>query len=60
MKRAFKYLLLILLLTACSSNKQCATFGCETEKQKKNSKKKKHKKPTLGLFPKKILKASKN
>ena len=53
MKRAFKYLLLILLLTACSSNKQCATFGCETEKQKKKQQKEKTQKTNTRFVSKK-------
>ena len=60
MKRAFQYLLLIAVLTACSSNKDCTTVGCEAIEQTKPNKKKKHKKPKTGLFPKKVFKPVKN
>ena len=60
MKRAFQYLLLIVILTACSSNKQCTNVGCETIEQTKPFIKKKHKKPKTGLFPKKVFKPAKN
>ena len=56
MKRAFQYLLLIVVLTACSSNQKCATLGCEAIEQTNALKKKKHKKPKTGLFPKNVLK----
>ena len=56
MKRAFQYLLLIVALTACSSNKQCTILGCEAMEQTNALKKKKHKKPKTGLFPKKVFK----
>ena len=56
MKRAFQYLLLIVALTACSSNQQCTTLGCEAMEQTNALKKKKHKKPKTGLFPKKVFK----
>ena len=59
MKRAFQYLLLILALTACSSNQQCTTLGCEATEQT-NALRKKHKKPKTGLFPKKVFKSVKN
>ena len=60
MKRAFQYLLLIVALTACSSNQQCTTLGCEAIEQTKPVKKKKYKKPKTGLFPKKVFKTAKN
>ena len=60
MKRAFQYLLLIVVLTACSSNNQCTTVGCEAIEQTKPFIKKKHKKPKTGLFPKKVFKPVKN
>tara|TARA_B100001115_G_C15814060_1_gene403955 strand:+ start:935 stop:1159 length:225 start_codon:yes stop_codon:yes gene_type:complete len=60
MKRAFQYLLLIAMLTACSSNQQCTTVGCEAIEQTKPFKKKKYKKPKTGLFPKKVFKTAKN
>lgn len=60
MKRAFQYLLLIVLLTACSSNKQCTTVGCEAITQTKPFKKKKKGKTKKGLFPKKVFKPYKN
>ncbi len=60
MKRAFQYLLLIVVLTACSSNKQCTTVGCEAIEKTNPFKKKKHKKPKTGLFPKKVFKSAKN
>ena len=60
MKRAFQYLLLIVVLTACSSNQQCTTVGCEAIEQTNTPKKKKHKKPKTGLFPKKVFKTAKN
>ena len=55
MKRAFQCLLLIVILTACNSNKQCTTVGCEAIEQTKPFIKKKHKKPKTGLFPKKVF-----
>ena len=60
MKRAFQYLLLIVALTACSSNQQCTTLGCEAIEQIKPVKKKKYKKPKTGLFPKRVFKPAKN
>ena len=60
MKRAFQYLLLILVFTACSSNQQCTKLGCEAIEQTKSIKKKKYKKPKTGLFPKRVLKKVKN
>jgi len=60
MKRAFQYLLLIVVLTACNSSKQCTTLGCEAVEKIKPFKKKKSKKPKTGLFPKKIFKPAKN
>ena len=60
MKRAFQYLLLIVVLTACSSNQQCTTVGCEAVEQTKPIKKKKYKKLKTGLFPKKMFKPAKN
>tara|TARA_B100001939_G_scaffold20479_1_gene16804 strand:- start:236 stop:418 length:183 start_codon:yes stop_codon:yes gene_type:complete len=60
MKRAFQYLLLILVFIACSSNQQCTTLGCEAIEQTKPTKKKKYKKPKTGLFPKRVLKKVKN
>ena len=60
MKRAFQYLLLIVVLTACSSNQQCTTVGCEAVEKTKPLKKKKHKKVKTALFPKKIFKPAKN
>tara|TARA_B100001778_G_C18441949_1_gene562739 strand:- start:312 stop:494 length:183 start_codon:yes stop_codon:yes gene_type:complete len=60
MKRAFQYLLLIVVLTACGNNKQCTTVGCEAVEQTKPFKNKKHKKPKTGLFPKKVFKTAKN
>ena len=56
MKRAYQFLLLIIGLTACSSNQQCTTVGCEAIEQTKPFKKKKYKKPKTGLFPKKVFK----
>ena len=56
MKIAFQYLLLIVVLTACSSNQQCTTVGCEAIEQTKPFKKKKHKKPKKGLFSKEVYK----
>ena len=60
MKRAFQYLLLIVVLTACSSNQQCTTLGCEAIEQTNAPKKKKHKKPKTGLFSKRVFKSVKN
>ena len=60
MKRAFQYLLLIVVLTACSSNQQCTTLGCEAIEQTNTLKKKKHKKPKTKLFPKRVFKEVKN
>ena len=60
MKRAFQYLLLIVALTACSSNQQCTTLGCEAIEQTNALKKKKHKKPKTKLFPKRVFKEVKN
>jgi len=64
MKRAFKYLLLIVLLYSCKSQYNCTSVGCVSENKVKKKEsffnktqlKKKHKKPKKGLFKKGVLK----
>jgi len=63
MKRAFKYLLLIAIISSCRSQYDCTSVGCipDNKKNKKESfftktqLKKKNKKPKQGLFKKGIL-----
>ena len=55
MKRAFQYLLLIVVLTACSSNQQCTTLGCEAIEQTKPVKKKNTKNRKKVYFQKKYI-----
>lgn len=63
MKRAFKYLLLIVIILSCKSQYNYTSVGCvpESKINKKESfftktqLKKKHKKPKQGLFKKMVL-----
>ena len=63
MKRAFKYLLLIAIISSCRSQYNCVSVDCVPDSIKnkkesfftKNQLKKKHKKPKQGLFKKGIL-----
>lgn len=63
MKRAFKYLLLIVIFISCKSQYNYTSVGCTTDSKMKNKEssftktqsKKKHKKPKQGLFKKGIL-----
>ena len=67
MKRAFQYLLLIVVLASCQAKYVCTDIGCQiVEKKKKikqkntffkiSDKNKLRKKPKQGLFPKKVFK----
>ena len=55
MKRAFQYLLLIVALTACSSNQQCTTLGCEAMEQTNALKRRNTKNQKQVYFQKKCL-----
>lgn len=69
MKRAFQYLLLIVVLASCQAKYECTDIGCQIVEKKKKAKQKntffktsdKNKlrnKPKQGLFPKKVFKPS--
>ena len=71
MKKIVKYILLISIISACQTQENCTTLGCQVveyskePKQKKNffkknkKKKKLRKEPQKGLFPNKVLKQTK-
>ena len=63
MKRAFKYILLIAIISSCRSHYDCTSVGYVFDSKinkkerffTKTQLKKKHKKPKQGLFKKGIL-----
>ena len=69
MKRAFQYLLLIVVLASCQAKYVCTDIGCQIVEKKKKTKQKNtffktsdknklKKRPKQGLFPKKVFKPS--
>lgn len=72
MKRAFQYLLLILLIAGCQPQYECTTLGCQVVEQssvkkkkketffKKSRKNKLRRKPQKGLFKRGVLPKFKN
>ncbi len=66
MKRAFQYLLLIVMITSCQTKYECTSIGCQVIEKtkpkaskkiffKKNKKNKLRKKPKKGLFKRGVL-----